>query len=316
MLTPADGRIALTFGDGRTNGIATVNADGSDYQVTVEQGPSRDQPHGGTEAPRWTPEGRILFDSNRSGGPDDWHLFAVDAAGGDLTQLTGGDDGIENHPVLSADGSTLAYTKYLATPEGPGPFGGGGIFASDADGRNERQVTSVPEGATPEFPEGAVDEWPDISPDGQRIVFTRGHTPEGGLYIVNIDGTGLQQLIDGDFQPLRPRWSPDGQLIVLHSNGGRFLTESANVWVIAPDGTGLRQLTFATGDDQAWAPDWSVDGRHIVYTHGANIDIMNVEGTSRCTLRYPESGLYPNDSDWGPEVASDHLRAGHPGVQP
>jgi Tol biopolymer transport system component len=300
MLQASDGRIAMTFGDGTTNGIATINADGSDYREIVEQGPRREQPHGGTEAPRWTPDGRILFDSNRSGGPDDWHIFVVEADGGDPIQLTEGDDGIENYPVMSADGSVLVYSKYLATPEGPGPFGGGGIFLSHADGSNERQLTSVPPGATPEFPEGAVDEWPDISPDGQRIVFTRGHSPEGGLYIVNSDGTGFRQLIDANFQALRPRWSPDGEWIVLHGNGGRFQIESANVWVIAPDGTGLRQLTFETVPGQAWAPDWSPDGQRIVFTHDADAEIMDLTSSSTCTLRRPVSGLYPNDSDWGP----------------
>lgn len=285
---------------GTSYGIATVDADGANFNQVVEPGPGRDQPHAGTEGPRWTSDGRVVFGSNRAGGPDDWHVFVVAANGGEPVQITGGDDGIEYNPAMSSDGSTLVYAKAEATPGGPDPFREAGIFVSDADGANERQLTTAPD--------GAVDEWPDISPDGEWVVFTRGHIPEGGLYIVNIDGSGLRQLIDGDFEPLRPRWSPDGEWIVVHSNGGRFMVESANVWVVRPDGADLRQLTHEAVPGQAWAPDWSPDGNHIIFVHAyadgrANLDVIAVEGAPTCAV-YRNAGTDSGwDPDWGPPAA-------------
>ncbi|MEO6577490.1 MAG: hypothetical protein ABIO99_01135 [Candidatus Limnocylindria bacterium] len=296
------GRVAMTVGrSGSSYGIATVNADESEFLPIVDPGEVRNQPHAGTEGPRWTPDGRILFASNRAGGPDDWHVFVVDADGGDLVQLTGGDDGIEYNPVMSPDGSTLVYAKAITTPEGPDPFREAGIFVSDADGGNERQLTTAPN--------GAVDEWPDISPDGQWVVFTRGHVPEGGLYIVNIDGTELRQLIPAEFEALRPRWSPDSEWIVLSSNGSRFAEESANVWVVAPDGTGLRQLTDESVPGQAWAPDWSADGEQIVFVHtntagSGGLDVIGLDGSTICTLWRGAGNDAGWDPDWGPVEAA------------
>jgi len=304
------GRVAMTVGNlSRSLGIGTVNADGSDFRQVVEPDPQRDQPHNGTEAPRWTPDGRILFDSNRAGGPDDWHIFIVDADGGEPIQLTGGTDGGEYNAVMAPDSSTMVYAKVLATPGGPGPYGGGGIFASNPDGSNERQLAAVPPGVSPEFPEGAEDEWPDISPDGRWVAFTRAHSSEGGLFIMNIDGSGLRRLINYDMQPERPRWSPDGTLIVFHTNSERFETESANVWVVAPDGSGLRQLTHESVPGQAWAPDWSPDGKHIVFVHTTTsrstaLDVIGLDGSTTCVLYQGGSTPAGWDPDWGPPRAT------------
>jgi Tol biopolymer transport system component len=294
------GRVAMTVGafEG-VYGIAIVSADGSGFQQIVEPGQTRDQPHAGTEGPRWAPDGRILFGSNRAGGPDDWHVFAVAAAGAEPVELTGGDDGIEYNPVLSPDGSTLAYAKAVTTPDGPDPFRDAGLFVSDADGSNERQLTTTPA--------GAVDEWPDISPDGQWVAFNRAHAAEGGLYVIRLDGTGLRQVIQATFEPLRPRWSPDGRWIVLSSNAERNQTESANVWIVAPDGSGLRQLTHESVPGQAWAPDWSPDGEHVVFVHGPGVlDVIGLDGTPTCTLWRGTGADAGWDPDWAPpaEAAS------------
>lgn len=55
----------------------------------------------------WSKEGRILFPWERTG----WlHLYSVPAAGGSATDLTPGDDEVEN-VALSADGATVYYSS-------------------------------------------------------------------------------------------------------------------------------------------------------------------------------------------------------------
>jgi Tol biopolymer transport system component len=269
----------------------------------VEPGPGREQPHAGTEAPHWIPDDRILFGSNRAGGPDDWHLFVVDAAGGDPEQVTDEPSGIEYHGVASPDGSLLAYGKAVATGNPAEPFNDAGIFLSDADGGNERLLTKPSE--------GTLDEWPDFSPDGLKVAFSRGlggapGSARGSVYVVNIDGTGLQQITDPELDAIRPRWSPDGRLIVFSSNADNYASESADTWVIAPDGSGIRQLTFRSGSSQAFHPDWSPDGRYIVFLdHRAgngtqDLAIIDLEGNEVCTLWPGTSSQLAGDPDWGP----------------
>jgi Tol biopolymer transport system component len=303
-----DGRLAFQTIAGRAAGIATLNADGTDFQQVVEPGDQRDQPHFGTETPRWTADGRLIFSSNRAGGMDDWHIFVVDGEGGDPAQLTGSPDGIEYHGVMSPDGRSLVYAKAIASPGEPDPFREAGIFISDADGDNERQVTTAPE--------GAVDEHPDVSPDGTRIAFSRGlggspGNARGSIYVVNVDGTGLQQLTDPELDAIRPRWSSDGSLIVFSSNDDNFAVESANVWLVASDGTGLRQVTHESADGQAYFPDWSPDDQHLAFLHHVaggstlDVDVRSVDSGTPCTLWRGTSALAPGDPDWG---ASEAIR--------
>jgi uncharacterized Zn ribbon protein len=293
------GRIAFTLGNGQANGIGVVNADGSGFHVVVQAKVIEGQPSGGTEAPRWIGPGQILFDSNRNGGPDDWHLFTVDEDGDGAIQLTKGAEGIENHGVLSRDGAFIAFAKYLATGDPSEPFRGGGIFVADPGGRRERQVTATPK--------GGVDDWPDISPNGRHIAFTREYVGDaGGLFVVNVDGTGLKRLVPADFEPERARWSGDGTMIVFHNNRRRHLEESANVWVINADGSGLRQLTFERVDGQAFYPTWSPDDRFILFVHKPrgvpknDLAVIPSGGGAMCTLWAGTRASGAWESDWAP----------------
>ena len=58
-----------------------------------------------------------------------------------------------------------------------------------------------------------------------------------------------------------PRWSPDGQWLVMTSNidGGG----DEEVWVVSADGVSRRRLT--TNDVADTAADWLPDGRSIVF---------------------------------------------------
>jgi Tol biopolymer transport system component len=54
-----------------------------------------------------------------------------------------------------------------------------------------------------------------------------------------------------------------------------------NIWTMRSDGSGQRQLTRSTMDDQ---PAWSPDGRRIAYRHGNDIWIMNADGSGKSQL--------------------------------
>ena len=96
-----------------------------------------------------------------------------------------------------------------------------------------------------------------MAPDGKRFVY-RSFGPEGdGLRIMNLETQAVTTLTKGyDNFPL---WSPRGDLIMF----SRQADGDYEIYTIKPDGTGVKRLTFARGNDahQAWSPD----GEHIVF---------------------------------------------------
>ena len=87
------------------------------------------------------------------------------------------------------------------------------VFVMDRDGRNLRQVTKGIGGAN----------WaPFFSPDGKKIIFaTNFKEPRGpnfDLYLINIDGSGLEQVTFSDKFDGFPMFSPDGKKLVFASN--------------------------------------------------------------------------------------------------
>jgi len=181
-----------------------------------------------------------------------------------------------------------------------------GLFAADADGKNERAL-----------PHREREYSPALTPDGKWIVFTSERADQADIYRMHPDGTGLEQLTDdpafddqGALSPdgrslafistrgegfanlwlldiasrkcrkltnsragnFRPSWSPDGRWIAFSSdrdaNPGRFPgqwehLQSTGIYLIHPDGTGLRRLTKAGGF--AGSPSWSADGKRVLY---------------------------------------------------
>ncbi len=99
--------------------------------------------------------------------------------------------------------------------------------------------------------------FPSMSPDGKRFVY-RTFGPDGeGLRIMNIETRAVTTLTDGyDNFPI---WSPKGDRIVF----SRVADGDYEIYTIAPDGTGIKRLTSAIGNDahQGWSPD----GEHIVF---------------------------------------------------
>lgn len=112
---------------------------------------------------------------------------------------------------------------------------------------------------------------PVRSPDGGRIVFSELNT----LMVVNADGSGLRELARGH----HPAWSPDGSKLVFDvvRDDGHRIT-SSDLCVVNADGTELTALT-QTPDALETEPDWSPDGRRIVYRleDTGQICVLNLE---------------------------------------
>ena len=120
----------------------------------------------------------------------------------------------------------------------------------------------------------------DISPDGQRIVYTSCQFPTGPaseidsfnyeLSTINLDGTGLRRLTENDVADHYPAWSPDGKQILFLSGS------SPPSWpsLIAYDSTDP-DVGWDTYEMRrvghflvSYPPQWSPDGGRVAVLTG------------------------------------------------
>jgi Tol biopolymer transport system component len=127
------------------------------------------------------------------------------------------------------------------------------IYAVRPDGRQLHRVTPWAEGVS-----GYGD--PTWSPDSRRLLFVQ----KALLWFVTVQ-TSKITLIHSTGYVLNAAWSPDGKKIAYtRSRLPRFGTprDFQGVWIIAPNGTGRRQLTTGMQLNPAWSPD----GLKIAFT--------------------------------------------------
>jgi TolB protein len=268
--------------------------------------------------PDVSPDGRrIIFE--REGvdcGPECSYdeVFVVNTDGSNLTQLTHNPPGevcghggfCNGSPAWSPDGTQIAFTRASGLVVDD-LIENVGIYVMNADGSRVRQITQK---TRPSLGEDSDPQW---SPDGRKIVFQRFNvrtaTPQDGvaLWTINLVNGREHRVTPWDLRAGdTPDWSPDGRRILFHSNVGGPPTVSANLYTIRPDGTGLRQLTFAQGGlVQYLGSSYSPDGTLITFgrrpeTGGAAADVlvMRVDGTH---MRHvTRTVLYDSYPDWGP----------------
>jgi len=267
--------------------------------------------------------GKIVFASNRDGN---YEIYVMDADGSNQTRLT--NNAVkEEYPVWSPDGAKIAFVRggkhfYYMNADGSGEthiisvavtagpplawssdgakiaFAGAFSFADlpsrsfdiytiNLDGSNVTALTST---ADQDFS-------PNWSPDGAKIVFTRGDK----IYVMNADGSGVTQLTP-QYQNISPNWSPDGSKIV--HNVDTFPddgTRTYDIQVMNADGSNPNKVLARPRIDDA-GPVWSPDGSKIAFSSDQDsnfeIYVMNPDGSNQTRLtNNPSTDRFP---DWQP----------------
>jgi dipeptidyl aminopeptidase/acylaminoacyl peptidase len=251
--------------------------------------------------PTLSPDGRHAVVSVRYPDleADDYvaHLWLVPTDGSaPARQLTNG--WRDTEPRWSPDGRWLAFARAERTPattrgEGParGKVGKPQLWLLPAQGGEGRRLTDHPLGVAE----------PVWSPDSTRIAYTA-RVPEPGRYgtdeqvppeaepprritslryrldnlgflndrrsqvwLVDLDGGEPVPVTEGDVDYSGVDWSGSGELLTFaaarHPGAGDDLR--CDVWVCAPDGSGLRALT--TGGLSAGQPRFAPDGRSVCF---------------------------------------------------
>jgi Tol biopolymer transport system component len=129
----------------------------------------------------------------------------------------------------------------------------------------------------------AVASGPATSAKGQ-IAFDRSVDGNTDIYLVNVDGTGLERLTDDPAADTQARWSPDGKLLVFVRTAVPD-TES-DVYILDVATKVETRLTNLPGVEAD--PHISPDGSRIVYAHWPDqpgIYVMDVDGSGSRLVR-------------------------------
>jgi len=194
----------------------------------------------------YSPDGRrVAFSEPAANG--EWAVSVMDADGKrrETVFLERGSAALA--PRWSYDGNRIVFgvgsgfdTRY--TPAR--------VVMTDGSGSNAKVLAT-----------GAGAGFPSFSPDGKRVVFRvwGESAAERGLRILTLETGAITELTSGEFDTF-PGWSPTGKLIAFTSwRNGDF-----DIYSIRPDGTALRRLTTAPGNDAHAA--WSPDGRYLIFS--------------------------------------------------
>jgi len=99
-----------------------------------------------------------------------------------------------------------------------------------------------------------------------QIAFASNRSGAVEVWLMNIDGSGLEQITTIPEGACQPRWSPDGMKIVFISPCIRQMNSypGASLFIINADSTGLVPLPNVPGGD--YDPSWAPDGAQIAFT--------------------------------------------------
>ena len=178
----------------RVNGgaqVAILNADGTGFHLLTS---GRDN----NGFASFSPDGKQIV--YRTAGPDGEGLRIMNLADGKVTALTSKYD---NFPLWSPHGNLIAFVRNIA-----GDFE---VMTVHPDGTNLTQLTHT-------HGNEAHLAW---SPDGSRILFTSSRTgfkdetlytgapqPYGKIFVMNADGTHVEQLTNNPWEEGGPAWQP------------------------------------------------------------------------------------------------------------
>jgi len=223
---------ASSFGD-----IWTMHADGT-HRTRLT--------HGGKDwSPSWSPSGQTIYFIRYANGPDGpcGSIFRVRANGRNLERVIGASHFHSFElPAVSPDGRRIAFDDWDGCSGGTSAPR---LRVIDTSGRPTTDLGQLPRNGYYPNPEHDSSAW---SPDGNRIAFLL----NGRLTIANRDGSDVRSIARSPTIAdawTHPAWSQDGDWLAV-------VDQTGSLFVLHPDGTGLRRVTQTGwwGTAPAWLP--------------------------------------------------------------
>jgi hypothetical protein len=250
--------------DGR--GSACIfNVDGTGYRVLPIPDPTLELP-GGTWS---TGDSRIVSQGADPNNPSRVGLYSRRTSdGGGLIRLTNSGTRAD-WPILSSpDGSKLLFFRPDARNQ-TSDSAPQDLFVVGADGSGLTRLT--PRGTTT----AVVFSYDSVSwsPDGTQVAVAAAHGP---FWRTTIHSVYIASAAGSSFKRVGPLgniwdavWSPDGRWIAF-SMASKATGGLSELYLMHPDGSGVRQLTSGTGGLFSLHPTWSPDSSQLVFLRGTS----------------------------------------------
>jgi len=231
--------------------------------------------------------GRIAYNQVQGGNADIW---TINPDGSQPDNITADSNAANYTSAWSPDGSKIAFIRERNSDPT--------IYIAEADGANAVPIKVL-----------AVSNH-DLAwaPDGSRIAYTN----RGDIFAMNADGSGSRRVTESGPQKLdfHPTWSPDGSRIAFarftfseplsHDVFSGQEPSGSGIYIVKTSGADPTRLTEGPSPDiglDEW-PDWSPDGKQIVFQRAFQIYVMNVDGSGLKKLTSGGSSAAPS---WSPD---------------
>jgi len=159
------------------------------------------------------------------------------------------------NPSWSPKGDWIAFTSERN--------GSADLYRVHPDGKGLERLTA----------DRAYDDQGAFSPDQKQMVFVSTRAAGfANLWIQDLATRKARALTSGRGGDFRPAWSPDGQWIAFSSDRDSNLPDAkgrwerlhiAGIYIVHPDGTGLKRLTAKDGNF-CGSPKWSSDSKSLI----------------------------------------------------
>ncbi len=196
-----------------------------------------------------SPDGSMVAMRGTLPGDTDRHIYVINIDGSNPRPISSTEVESLGNMRFSPDASQVIFDGILES----NPNEDLDIFVVDVMGQNQMRLTS----------DENDEQQAQYTPDGEKIIYKRKGT-DGGLYIMNADGSDQQFLLQDSAAFADFDISPDGTSIVYHffPNG---IGDIDRIEIADIDGSNIRVLVEGL---DANSLSFSSDGAHVLFASG------------------------------------------------